>query len=88
VAALTDGKVLVWYGTASLDDDGFAIRESERGAFVVFDASGARIGSVSVPPDIKPYPWSLYVSPVTGHLLVGSHDPYPSVVELRLVEVK
>ncbi|MGH7500286.1 MAG: hypothetical protein ACREL7_00875 [Longimicrobiales bacterium] len=87
VASLADGRVLLWYNTASLDAEGFPIRESVEHSFVLFDSGGRRLGAVAIPPDIAPFGWSLYVSPVTGHLLIASNEPYPSVLELRLDEV-
>lgn len=84
VCELENGSVLVWYNTATLDARGFPLRDTIRDHFVLFDKDGARLGTVTLPPGVTPYPWSLYVSPVTHHVFMALSEPFPTVLELRI----
>lgn len=76
--------VLVWYNTATLDERGFPLRDTIRDHFVLFDEDGAKLGTVALPTGVNPYPWSLYVSPLTHHVFMASSEPFPTVLELRI----
>lgn len=86
IAPFGDECVLMWYVVAENDADGRWIPETIRHSIAIFSREGDLLGRAGFPPGLEPSTGYFHLSPVTGHLFVAVLDPYPQVVELRLVE--
>jgi hypothetical protein len=85
VAALRSGYVVFWYRTMDYGDDERPLPDTRVAIAEVFSSGGRHLGRATLPEGIG-VPYFVHVSPFTDHMLVTVTDPYPHVLELRLVE--
>jgi hypothetical protein len=88
VTAPLEGRhVLVWYITGENDANERWKIDTIRQQAAVLSLEGELLGNATLPPGLEPAGSAYFhVSPLTGHLFISVSDPYPAVVELRLVQ--
>jgi hypothetical protein len=86
VSPLRQGQVIFWYRTMQYNGERNPLMQTRRTIAEVFTSGGRHLGQATLPPELAESPHFVHVSPFTDHLLIAVSDPFPHVLELRLVE--